>query len=279
MQSEKCKMRKRGTTTGVSCFCILHFAFCLPSLAGSITATFSPDAKIADVAAVQRRFTNIGVYEQTFTGRVEGDRIRIDDLPDGLYDLRLTLEDGTIVHGWDATVPPSDYVEEQPLSLESKRTILEKLATHHGKQFFDEVLVLDIVGNVQHAAVLVTQVRRRPFVGGGYREGEWVWRVDRWAYEFPDEDTWVPVQERPFYALFRERLDAKSYAAKRIVFARHLGGITIREKVRDVDLGIIAILKAATGVSAINPDGSATRAISIKPDRIAEHLAAEGVGP
>ena len=250
---------------------LLFLPAALPARAGSIEATVQSDVRIVSVSAVGRRASAIGVYPEPISGRMVEGRMVFQDVPPGRYDLRFDTPEG-IVHGWDAGVPESDYVQEQPLDPQSRRRIAEKLARMHRRQFFDQVVLLDISGNVQHAAVLLSQVRRRAFVGGGYEAGELVWRVDRWEYENPQEHTWVPVQERPFYALFRERLGEKDLGAKRITFARHLGGIEVRADGSDVDLGIILVPSPKPGIHAVNPDGSAADPIQLKPDRVDEYF-------
>jgi len=231
---------------------------------GAIHATITNTEGIVAVCAIERQHTPIGVYHQNHPGTLSGGDLTITNLPvPGRYDLRVDFTNGT-VEGWDATVPESDYVEEQPLTEEAIRAIAKKMSSDQVVGFSDDALLLDIQGNIQNAAVLLLQVRRRPFVGGNYQPGEWVWRVDRWQWEDPDEHTWVPYQERPFYALVRERLYEKDFRAKRILFARHLGGIVLDEREPTADLGTLRIPRPVSGIHAVDPGGSQIRPIRLK---------------
>ena len=88
-------------------------------------------------------------------------------LPDyGSFDLRLETADGLIA-GWNASVPASDDEPPAPLSADQKRELLDKLATMSRRAFPHEVVVLDIQGNAQHAAILTTSVRRGNIQGVG----------------------------------------------------------------------------------------------------------------
>ena len=182
----------------------------------------------------------------------------------GFYAVKLRTSKGTII-GWDATVPPSDYVEEQPLSEESIDTIGTKLAGRLAGEFSDEVKLLDIQGNVQNAAVLITKLRRRPFVGGDYKPGEWVWRVERWQFEDPYEDSWAPWQERPYYTRVRRRLTQSEYEELAIVYARHLGGIALTAEQPVRKLGTLKIPMPVPGIHACEPDGSLIEPTWLKP--------------
>jgi hypothetical protein len=192
--------------------------------------------------------------------------IHIDHLAPGVYDLKFQAAHG-LVMGWDAHVPASDYETEQPLSEASRKVLLEKLAQGGAAGFDDQVAVLDIQGNIQNAAILTRQLRTRPFVGGHYKPGEWVFRATRWQWEAPQDVTWAPYQEQPFYALLRQRLVQKSYEALNITFARHLGGIHLATANSRVDLGKVLIpeVQLKQGVIAVNSDGSMIEPVVIKP--------------
>jgi len=233
---------------------------------GVIRAMIETDETVKAVWAIERRETAVGVYHHRHPGTLTGNRLTIDKLPvPGTYDLRFDFTNG-YVEGWSSTVPESDYEEEQPLTEAAVEKIARKMSSDQFTAFGDEVLILDIRGNIQNAALLLMHLRRRPFVGGGYRAGEWVWRVDRWQWEDPDEHTWVPYQERPFYALVRERLYPKDYDTKQAVYARHLGGIVLTPTQTEAVLGTVRIPMLSPGVHAVDSDGTRTRAIRLKPD-------------
>jgi hypothetical protein len=74
----------------------------------------------------------------------------------------------------------------------------------------------------------------------------------------------VPWQERPSYALVREKLKPADYPSKSMVYARHLGGIGLTEESPDSDRGIIRVPKPAGGVYAVEPDGTPIKPIVLK---------------
>lgn len=246
-----------------------------PTLVGGIRATIDTNEPIEHVWAIQRRAAAIttskekvhdtGIYALSHEGKIVAKEIVIENLPvPGLYDLKLQTQSGGIVSGWDPNVPESDYVDDLPLKKEARQKIFEKLSAEDFSAFSDGMWVLDIHGNIQNAAVLVMKLRTRPFVGGDYKPGEWVWRIERWQWEDPDEHTWVPYRKRPFYALTRERLVQKQLLAKRMLLARHLGGIILKQGRPSVDLGTVKIPRPVPGVFAVNPDGTRIRPVVLK---------------
>ncbi|HUU11713.1 MAG TPA: hypothetical protein VM431_14395 [Phycisphaerae bacterium] len=246
--------------------------------AGGIRAVVEATDPIKRVWAVQRsvqrlkdsqgKVHDIGLYGRLHEGKVDGNRIAIEGLPvPGRYDLQLETASGGTVAGWDATVPESDYEGDPPLDEASRKAIFAKLGNKQFSAFADDMWVLDVRGNIQHAALLVMTLRMRPFVGGGYKEGEWVWRIDRWHWENPDEHTWVPYQERPYYALIRERLYEKQYRDKRVCYARHLGGIALTKDRPEANLNTVKIPTPVAGIVAVNPDGSRIGPVVLKGSR------------
>jgi len=234
---------------------------------GTITAVVKTAQPLTGSAAVQRQAEqitttkgkehDIGMYARVYEGRITEGKLVIEGLPvPGVYDLQFETKNGGMVCGWDPNVPESDYVGDPPLEDEAKTKILKKMADEEFSAFSDQMWILDMQGNVQHAVLLVMALRMRPFVGGNYQPGEWVWRIERWQWENPEEDTWVPYRRRPFYALNRQRLYEKQLKEKQILFARHLGGICLTKERQTVDLGAIQLPQPVPGVFAVHPDGS-----------------------
>ena len=91
----------------------------------------------------------------------------------------LTLE------GVNLKVPHSDFEEEQPLTKEDVKALTE--AAKSLNQFENDVEVMTIIGNIQHAAVLLNKMRTTPFVN--QTPGEMIWRLEVWHFEKPEE-TW-----------------------------------------------------------------------------------------
>lgn len=233
--------------------------------AGSIRVTLQCDEPVESVAAVQRLFTDAGVKSKTYPGRVENGKLVIDGLPDtGPFDLHIKTKSGEI-EGWDAQVPPSDYVTEHPLTTDAKHAIFDKIAGYYARGYPDEVSVLDIQGNIEHAAILLAELRRRPSVGGAFKPGEMVWRIDRFEYENPQENTWTPALKVPYYALERRRVFKPELDKIAVVYSRALGGIRLDKDHADRDLGIIKVPVPKPGVVAVNPDGSPVKSIPVKP--------------
>jgi len=233
---------------------------------GVIEGKLDTEQTIERAWLIHRRDTGDGVkFDQIKLEVAEDGSFKATGLPvGGAYAIKLRTPTGTVI-GWDANVPPSDYVEEQPLSDASIRTIGDKLAGRLAGEFSDEVKMLDIQGNIQNAAVLITKLRRRPFVGGNYKPGEWVWRVERWQFEDPYEDSWAPWQEKPYYTLVRRRLMQEDYEKLAIVYARHLGGITLTAEQPTRTLGTVTIPKPIDGIHAAGPDGKLIDPTWLKP--------------
>jgi hypothetical protein len=232
---------------------------------GSIRATIDCPEPILGAWVIARADTSIGVESRPRPARVDQGKLVADNLPvPGRYDLRFETKSG-IVQGWDATLPASDYVEEQPLDVASWQTIIRKMAKMAKRGFADRVVILDIQGNIQNAAVLVTRLRTRAFTGGGYKPGEWVWRVERWQWEYPDEDTWAPFQDRPYYTLERKRIYKKQFEALQTTYCRHLGGITLTQQHPERIIDVLRVPPPKEGVCALQPDGERAEPVTIKP--------------
>ncbi len=242
---------------------------------GAIRATLEAEEPVVSVWAIGRvagqlttskgKTHDTGMYGRAYQGRVEGEKVIIEGLPvPGRYDLKLETGSGGVIAGWDAGVPESDYVGEPPLEEESRKLIFKKLGDDDFSAFSDRMWVMDIQGNIQNASVLLAKLRTRPFVGGAYKAGEWVWRVERWQWENPDEHTWVPYRKRPFYALIRERLYRRDYEAKKMVFSRVLGGIALTAERPEAHLASVRVPRPGKGVCAVDPEGERIEPVFVK---------------
>ena len=238
---------------------------------GTIRGTITTDGDITRVVVLYRELTKVGTYTRPIATTLERTdmtqlTLHASGLPvPAVFDLKFVFERGH-VEGWNTSVPESDYVEEIPLEDVARQALIEKInrAPSVRKGFFDSVAILDMAGNIQHAAVLLHQLRRRAFVGGNYTPGEWVWRVERMQYENPTEDQWAPYQEQPFYALVRRRLMPRAYQALHVTYARHLGGIVLTTDQPTIDLGTIQVPTPTPGVHAIDANGQRIEPIIIK---------------
>lgn len=237
-----------------------------PSGPGVITATFKAEESIKRVWAIHRLKTSLGIKPVLYAGKVDGNKVSFENLPvPAQFDLRFETDSG-IIEGWNWRVPASDYEEEQPLSTESRETILKKMTGSGISGFADTVTVLDLQGNIEYAAVLSLHVRQSTLATSwGDVSDETVWYVRRDAWENPEEHTWTVSQETPYYNLWRERIKKDKWGKQAIVFARHVGGIVLDAKTPKSDLGMIVLPKVGAGIRAVNPDGSAIPPIQIKP--------------
>lgn len=174
---------------------------------------------------------------------VKTGKLAIENLPfDVGYDCVVDYGGGRL-EGVDLSVPPSDYEEEQPLAEDDITTLKETVLSLN--KFEDQVEVLAIEGNIEHAAVLVNKLRTRPFVNS--KPGEVVWRVELWHFERPD-DTWVKVQDKLFQTLYRERMERTVFDKKAIVFTPALGGIRLTAERPTADLGEVELPAPLPGV-------------------------------
>ena len=140
-------------------------------------------------------------------------------------------------------VPRSDYEEEQPLSKEDIATIKKKALELN--QFEDKIEIMCVVGNLQHAAVVLNKLRTKPFVGS--KLGEVIWRLELWHFERP-EQTWFKVQDELFQVLYRERLQKAAFDKKTLTLDAALGGLKLTDKRPSVDVGKIVLPAKDPGI-------------------------------
>src|SRR5262249_42682558 len=112
-------------------------------------------------------------------------------------------------------------------------------------QFEDNVEVLTIQGNIQHAAVLVHKLRTKAFINS--QPGEVVWRLELWHFEKPDE-TWVKVQDELFLVLYRERLQKKDFEKKSLTLDGALGGLQVTKEKPTHDVGAVQLPSKEPGI-------------------------------
>ena len=167
----------------------------------------------------------------------------IKDLPLGAtYDC--ILDAGPVrLEGVNLKVPHSDYEEEQPLTKEDIETI-KKTALSLNK-FENEIEVMTVSGNIQHAAVVLNKKRTTPFYES--KPDEMIWRLELWHFEKPDE-TWIKVQEEFAIVFYRQRLQKSDFAKKALTLDPALGGIKLDSKQKNVELGTIVLPSKEPGI-------------------------------
>ena len=180
----------------------------------------------------------------------DGKSFSADNLPEGRCDLRIRLQDGSIIEGVDLGVKdvPAGAEKLSETDTAAIRNIVANLKT-----FFDGIRIFaidgwrgrDDAGREGYAWVLVEQLRWRqtsydrkagtPFV---------VFRMDIWEFERM-AGAWRKV--KPFRVVYRMNVDVPEFEMFRWFFTRELSGVEIRGG--DVDVGEIKIPQpdASTG--------------------------------
>jgi hypothetical protein len=102
-----------------------------------------------------------------------------------------------------------------------------------------------VVGNIQHAAVVLNKLRTRPFVDS--KPGEVIWRLELWHFERPEE-TWFKVQDELFQVLYRERLQRAVFDKKALTLDAALGGIKLTDKRPSAEVGKIVLPAKGPGI-------------------------------
>ncbi len=208
--------------------CLLLFA--LPAGAaetGTITGTVVNPGGVTAVTAVDRG----DEADKQFKGKIDpkSGKFTIDKLPLGrTYDVVIDAGAARL-EGVNLKVPPSDFEEEMPLTKDDIAKI-KKICKDLNK-FENEVDVMTVRGNCQHAVAILNKRRTTPFYES--KPGEMIWRLEVWRFEKPEE-TWLKSQEQLGIVLYRERLQKTAFAKKALALDPALGGIKLTAKHRDV---------------------------------------------
>jgi hypothetical protein len=206
---------------------------------GTISGTIDKGQQVTAVTAIDRE------TDKKYPGKVDAKtgRFTIDNLPVGsTFDCQLDFE-GARLEGVNLKVKRSDYEEEQPLTKEDIETI--KATTKSLNQFEDQVEVMEVRGNIQHAAVVVNKLRTKPFINS--QPGEVVWRLELWHFERPDE-TWIKEQDELFIVIYRERIQKAVFDKKSLTLDPALGGLQPTSKHAIVDVGAITLPSKEPGI-------------------------------
>jgi len=229
--------------------------FCLQIALLMFLLASTPTVRGADTGTIRGKVAKAGVVTavtaidranaKNYPGKIDGKSgaFIIVDLPLGAtYDC--ILDTGvTRLEGVNLRVPRSDYEEEQPLTKADIEAI-EKTARSLNK-FENEIEILAVAGNIQHAAVVLNKKRTTPFYES--KPGEMIWRLELWHFEKPDE-TWIKVQDEFAIVLFRERLQKSLFAKKSLTLDPALGGIKLDAGRKTVELGTIVPAPKESGI-------------------------------
>jgi hypothetical protein len=207
---------------------------------GTITGTVDKPSAGTKVSAVNR------AEDKRYPGEVDPKTgaFTIKDLPlNATYDLIFEAGDATL-EGVNLNVPHSDFEVEQPMTKDDVKAVTEAVKALN--QFENNVEVMTVVGNVQHAAVLLNKTRTTPFVNQA--PGEMIWRVEVWQFEKPEE-TWIKDRSGDlFIVLHRERLQKSDFEKKSLTLDPTLGGVVLTEKQANVELGKVVLPSNERGV-------------------------------
>jgi hypothetical protein len=208
---------------------------------GTITGTIVAPKGVTAVTAVNRADEVDKKYKGTVDAKTG--KFIIDKLPLGAtYDVVIDV--GTVrVEGVNLKVPPSDFEEEQPLTKED-RAAITKICKLLNK-FENEIEIMTIIGNCQHAAVLLNKKRTTPFYES--KLGEMIWRLELWHFDKPEED-WIKSQEYLAILFYRERLQKTVFEKKALTLDPALGGIALTAKAKTVDLGKVILPDGKAGI-------------------------------
>jgi hypothetical protein len=226
-----------------ACLVLLGWPLAQPGRAaetGTISGTIDHAGRVTAVCAIDRDADG-----KKYPGKVDAKsgRFTIDGLPLGArYDCAIDFAGGRL-EGVNLKVAHSDYEKEQPLSKEDVETV--RATAKSLNQFEDQVDILTVTGNIQHAAVLLNKLRTRPFINSS--PGEVIWRLELWHFERP-EDTWIKDQEELGTVLYRERLPKKDFEKKSLTLDPALGGVRLTEKQRQADLGRVELPGSEAGI-------------------------------
>jgi len=229
----------------LTCACLLAVLTPPVSAAGTgtITGTVDKPDQVTAVTAVDRTSS---AKDIKYPGKIDPKtgKFSVENLPlDRTYDVVLDLAGGVRLEGVNLKVPRSDYEEEQPLSKEDVEAI--KKITQSLDKFADQIDVLAVSGNIQHAAVMVNKLRTKPFYDS--KPGQIVWRLELWHFERPDE-SWVKVQDEQFIVFYRERIQRTEYDKKALTLDPALGGVQLGAKQPAADLGAVKLPSREPGV-------------------------------
>jgi hypothetical protein len=208
---------------------------------GTITGTVVDARAVTAVSAVDRS----GEKDRRYKGTLDAKKgtFAIANLPlDANYDV--VLDFGTArLEGVNLKVPPSDFAEEQPLTKDDAAAITKVCKALN--KFENEVDVLAVVGNAQHAAAVLHKRRTMPFFES--KPGEMVWRLEVWRFEKPDE-AWLKSQDELGVVLYRQRIQKADFAKKSLTLDAKLGGVRLTAKEKAADVGKVAAPDGKPGI-------------------------------
>jgi hypothetical protein len=217
----------------------------LPAFArgADITAQLPPGLKAASAAAYER-----GKITAPLPAELQAGQVRFTGLKaDGMYDLRLRLDDGRELRGVDLRwyAPDAAPADEHQFSDEDRQEIQDICNV---PSFYDRAQVVRFEGGGGRIAALVNLVRDRDFHAG---KGQVIWRSEVWYFRY-QAGGWEKVSQQAL-VLDRQRFASRAEYEKtvaRIRFLPALGGVKAGAQVQlsadEVEQGIRMPTEPAT---------------------------------
>lgn len=221
---------------------------------GTIAGTLEKPESIKSIAAVLRDDPPV-----TYPGKLDAKtgQFTIPGLPlDKTYDLFVDLMSGARLEGVNMHVKKTDFKDAEPPLIKADEEKLKEITKGLSK-FEDIHEFLAVGGNAQHAAVVMSKLRTKPFYES--KPGEVVWRLEVWFFEREElDDPWVKEQDTLFIIHYRERLLKADFDKKSITFDPKLGGLRPTDKDVKIDLGKISLPDGKPGIrlrnGPVNPE-------------------------
>jgi hypothetical protein len=208
---------------------------------GTITGTIVVPKGITAITAVNRADEVDKKYKGTLDAKTG--KFVIEMLPLGAaYDVVIDVGMARL-EGVNLKVPPSEFEEEQPLTTEDRAAITKVCKLLN--KFENEIEIMTITGNCQHAAVLLNKKRTTPFYES--KPGEMIWRLELWHFDKPEDD-WIKSQEYLAILFYRERLQKTAFEKKSLTLDPALGGISLTAKAKTVNLGTVTLPEGKPGI-------------------------------
>jgi hypothetical protein len=221
--------------------CLLLLALPAAAEKGAITGTVVTPKGVTAVTAIDRGDEQDKTYKGTIDAKTG--KFTIADLPVGrTYDV--LIDAGAVrLQGVNLKVPASDFEEEMPLT-KADITAIKKICKNLNK-FENEVEVMVVRGNCQHAAAILNKKRTTPFYES--KPGEMIWRLEVWRFEKPEDD-WLKSQEELGVVLYRERLQKSAFEKKAVTLDPSLGGVELTAKEKTKDVGKVTMPDGKAGI-------------------------------
>jgi hypothetical protein len=219
------------------CGIVLLAAIAGSARAGDLIVQFPKEMKVVGVEA------RIAGGDQAVTGKIQPGVARVGNL-NGEYDIKLTLDDGTIFQGVDMGWENSDPADADAGDLtDDDRQQIQGIMSI--PSFFNHTDLLRLRGDHDRAVALVQLVRDQDFVSQTGQEI--IWRVELWYFK-NENGGWAKLDKR---VVRRERF-ANPDQYRGATGKLHWVG----------ELGEVPVPGAGTATVSLPADAAATQPVS-----------------